>query len=133
MYLSFDIMGKHRLRHNLDPTANQRTGKVGFGKEFNSVINGEEHPAIEGVHSSMNVLGIVSHVPWLLNMMGKIPGAAAAYQEFFAWCGSEIEAKKKVSREPPNDQGHMHQTNHARRPGTQKTTPRTSCLGSSKP
>ncbi|KAK2611662.1 hypothetical protein N8I77_004992 [Diaporthe amygdali] len=78
MYLSFDIMGK-----------------VGFGKEFHGVTKGEEHLAIEGVHSSMNVLGIMSHVPWLLNMMGKIPGAAAAYQEFFAWCGSEIKAKKK--------------------------------------
>lgn len=44
----------------------------------------------------MGVLGIMSHVPWLLNMMGKIPGAAASYQEFFAWCRSEIEAKKKV-------------------------------------
>ncbi|POS73776.1 hypothetical protein DHEL01_v207829 [Diaporthe helianthi] len=77
MYLSFDIMGK-----------------VGFGKEFNGVTNGEEHPAIEGVHSSMEVLGILSHVPWLLNMAGKIPGAAAAYQEFFSWCGSEIESKK---------------------------------------
>lgn len=60
------------------------------------MTKGEEHPAIEGVHSSMIVLGILSHVPWLLNMAGKIPGAAAAYQEFFSWCGSEIEAKKKV-------------------------------------
>lgn len=103
MYLSFDIMGEYRLCQPFDPAPNTTIGKVGFGKEFNSVINGEEHPAIEGVHSSMNVLGIVSHVPWLLNMMGKIPGAAAAYQEFFAWCGSEIEAKKKVSREPPKE------------------------------
>lgn len=44
----------------------------------------------------MNVLGVMCHVPWLLNLMGKIPGAAAAYQEFFSWCGSEIEAQKKV-------------------------------------
>ncbi|KAG8156599.1 hypothetical protein KVR01_013550 [Diaporthe batatas] len=48
--------------------ANLETGKVGFGKEFNGVTKGEEHPAIQGVHSSMEVLGILSHVPWLLNM-----------------------------------------------------------------
>lgn len=101
MYLSFDIMGEQKPCQCIDQTANSMTGKVGFGKEFNSVTNGEEHPAIEGVHSSMNMLGIMSHVPWLLNMMGKIPGAAAAYQEFFAWCGSEIEAKKKVSTPLP--------------------------------
>lgn len=100
MLLSFDIMGK-----------------VGFGKEFNGVEKGEEHPgkqdlfvdfcllfahtkscnlAIAGIHSSMNVLGVMCHVPWLLNLLGRIPGAAAAYQEFFSWCGSEIEAQKKV-------------------------------------
>lgn len=94
-YLSTSWVRKtgHDCLHSL---ANSETGKVGFGKEFNSVTKGEEHPAIEGVHSSMIVLGILSHVPWLLNMAGKIPGAAAAYQEFFSWCGSEIEAKKKV-------------------------------------
>lgn len=107
------------------------TGKVGFGKDFHSVTNGEEHPAIEGVHSSMNILGIMSHVPWLLNMLGKIPGAAAAYQEFFAWCGSEIEAKKKVSYATARRVHQMTATilTDARRTGTQKTTPRTSCHG----
>ncbi|KUI66488.1 Tryprostatin B 6-hydroxylase [Cytospora mali] len=78
MYLSFDIMGK-----------------VGFGKDFYGVTKGEEHPAIEGVHSTMSILGFMSHVPWLLNLMGRIPGAAAAYKDFFNWCSSEIEAKKK--------------------------------------
>jgi hypothetical protein len=78
-FLSFDIMGK-----------------VGFGKDFGGVAKGEEHPAIKGVHDHMNILGIVSHLPWLLNIASRIPGATAGYAPFFNWCASEIIAKQKV-------------------------------------
>lgn len=62
MFLSFDIMGD-----------------VGFGKDFQNLNSGIEHPAIKGVHDHMAVLGVLGHVPWLLNVIGRIPGAAAGY------------------------------------------------------
>ena len=40
MFLSFDIMGE-----------------VGFGKDFQNLNSGIEHPAIKGVHDHMAVLG----------------------------------------------------------------------------
>lgn len=43
----------------------------------------------------MSTVAVLGHVPWLLNMLAKIPGAAAAYSEFLAWCGSELEEKRK--------------------------------------
>lgn len=79
MYLSFDIMGE-----------------VGFGKDFGGLANGTEHPAIKGIHEHMAVLGVLSNVPWLLNLASSIPGATAGYAGFFGWCASEIEAKQKV-------------------------------------
>ena len=80
MFLSFDIMGD-----------------VGFGKDFNSVASGTEHPAIKGIHDHMTVLGVLSNVPWLLNLLACIPGATAGYAGFFSWCANEIKAKQKVS------------------------------------
>ncbi|KAF7596101.1 hypothetical protein BBP40_003363 [Aspergillus hancockii] len=68
IFLSFDIMGE-----------------VGFGKDVNNLTTGVEHPAIKGIHDHMHVLGVLSHVPWLLNMMGRIPGATAGYSGFFKW------------------------------------------------
>ncbi|KAB8073601.1 hypothetical protein BDV29DRAFT_157471 [Aspergillus leporis] len=49
----------------------------------------------EGIHIHMDVLGVPSHVPWLLNLIGRIPGAATGYPGFFKWCADEIESKQK--------------------------------------
>lgn len=72
-------------------------GDVGFGKDFNNLVSGVEHPAIKGVHSHMTMLGIMSTVPWLLNILGSIPGAAAGYSDFFSFCAGQIREKHKVS------------------------------------
>jgi hypothetical protein len=79
MFFSFDVMGE-----------------VGFGKDFNNLVSGVEHPAIKGVHSHMTMLGIMSTVPWLLNILGSIPGAAAGYSDFFSFCAGQIREKHKV-------------------------------------
>lgn len=46
-----------------------------------------------------------NHVPWLLNLLGCVPGATAGYSKFFKWCADEMESKKKTweSEEYPND------------------------------
>lgn len=80
MFLAFDIMGE-----------------VGFSKDFDNLATGKEHPAIKGIHDHMLILGILSNVPWLLNIIGSIPGAAAGYTGFFNWCSSEINEKEKAS------------------------------------
>ncbi|KAF2202071.1 cytochrome P450 67 [Delitschia confertaspora ATCC 74209] len=79
MFFSFDVMGE-----------------VGFSKDFNNLVSGTEHPAIQGVHSHMTMLGILSMVPWLLNLLSSIPGAAAGYSEFFGFCANEIREKHKT-------------------------------------
>lgn len=72
-------------------------GDVGFSKEFGCVANETEHPAIQSIHEHLAVIGIVGHIPWLLYLAARIPGAAAAYSGFFNWCGDEMDAKIKVS------------------------------------
>lgn len=84
MYYTFDIMGE-----------------VGFSKDFDNVASGTENPAIKAIHDHMAVLGVLSNVPWLLNMIGCIPGAAAGYTSFFNWCSNEIKEKQKVENETP--------------------------------
>ncbi|BCS28549.1 cytochrome P450 [Aspergillus puulaauensis] len=76
MFLSFDIMGN-----------------VGFGKEFNNLLTGVEHPGIKAVHDHMAILGTMGHVPWLLNIISHLPGATSAMAEFFKWCEDEVVQK----------------------------------------
>jgi len=79
MFFSFDVMGD-----------------VGFGKDFNNLNSGAEHPAIKSVHDHMKIIGILNAVPWFTNILGSIPGAAAGYNGFFSFCSSQIREKHLV-------------------------------------
>jgi len=81
MFLNFDIMGD-----------------VGFGKDFNNLRTGIKHPAIKGIHDSIAVVGVLSHIPWLLNIVGRIPFATAGYSPFLRWCADKMKHKQKVSK-----------------------------------
>ncbi|KAI4602498.1 hypothetical protein KJ359_009742 [Pestalotiopsis sp. 9143b] len=93
-YLAFDVMGE-----------------VGFGKDFGGVSTGREHPAIRAIKDHMVVLSVVGgHLPWLLNLASRIPGATAGYAPFFRWCASEITAKQKTwtpAQEPTDIISHL--------------------------
>ncbi|KAF1962854.1 cytochrome P450 67 [Byssothecium circinans] len=80
-------------------------GEVGFGKDFGSLTSGQEHPAIKAIHEHIAVLGVFQTVPWLMNLLGSIPGAAASFAEFFGMCEKEMVEKEKTwnSRTDPQD------------------------------
>ncbi|KAI0376530.1 putative benzoate 4-monooxygenase cytochrome P450 [Hypomontagnella monticulosa] len=77
MFLGFDVMGD-----------------IGFGARFDCVSTETEHPAIQAIHEHMTILGIMSHVPWLLNILTRIPGATAGYAPFMDYCSSQVQAKR---------------------------------------
>jgi hypothetical protein len=113
MFFSFDVMGE-----------------IGFGKDFNNLESGVEHSAIKGVHSHMTMLGIMSTVPWLLNVLSSIPGAAAGYSEFFSFCAGQIREKHKVCVPASNvflTLASPNVTSHRR--GTATRSHKTSCPG----
>ncbi|KAJ5713157.1 uncharacterized protein N7483_010338 [Penicillium malachiteum] len=78
MFLSFDIMGV-----------------VGFGKDFNNLKSGVEHPGIKAVRDHMTFIGVFCHVPWVLNLITNIPGATYLMAEFYKWCEDEVVEKNK--------------------------------------
>ncbi|KUI63677.1 Tryprostatin B 6-hydroxylase [Cytospora mali] len=80
-------------------------GEVGFSKDFGNLTTGIEHSAIKPIHAHIKVFGVLSPLPWLMNILGSIPGAASAYNEIFSFCADEIRAKQKVwdSEKYPDD------------------------------
>ncbi|KAI2465220.1 monooxygenase [Annulohypoxylon bovei var. microspora] len=78
MYLAFDIIGE-----------------VGFGKDFGCVETGKNHPAIMAIHSHMSYVGVLAHVPWLLNMFSRIPGASKGFHPFYQYVYNQIKAVRK--------------------------------------
>lgn len=79
MFYSFDVVGE-----------------VGFSKDFGNLTTGVEHSAIKPIHEHIKVFGVLSPIPWLMNVLGSIPGAANIYTEIFDICANEIRAKQKV-------------------------------------
>jgi hypothetical protein len=81
MFFAFDLMGE-----------------IGFGKAFDNMTTGVEHPAIQAIHDHIKILAIMGTVPWLLNILGSIPGAAGAFSEFFGLCAEHMTLKERESR-----------------------------------
>ncbi|KAH6876594.1 cytochrome P450, partial [Thelonectria olida] len=71
-------------------------GEVGFSKDFDMLNSGNKHTAIQGLHESMGAVGVLGTVPWLMSMLGKIPGATGSYSHFMDWCGKELQTKRGI-------------------------------------
>ncbi|KAI1452373.1 monooxygenase [Annulohypoxylon moriforme] len=84
MYLAFDIIGE-----------------LGFGKSFGCVETAQDHPAIMAIHNHMEVVGVVAHVPWLLNILSRLPskGFAPFYQYVYSLL--QLTRKNYVSEKAP--------------------------------
>jgi cytochrome P450 len=78
-YFSFDIMGE-----------------IGLGKDFNSVEEGLTHKVMRGVMDVAVVVSYYGMVPWMLNLMSKLPKAAPeGYMKFFDHCNNQVQAQRE--------------------------------------
>ncbi|EKG18424.1 Cytochrome P450 [Macrophomina phaseolina MS6] len=71
-------------------------GVVGFGKDFGSIRSGKQSPAIDALRSAMRALGVLFPVPWLINILGHIPGAEGGLQPFAQYCRDVVAEKRKA-------------------------------------
>jgi hypothetical protein len=86
MFYSFDVMGE-----------------VGFGRDFDNLSTGKEHPGIKVMHSVIGFLGVLAPVPWLLNVLGSIPGASRTLIDFETIFQKVLAQKEAVSPEGPTE------------------------------
>jgi hypothetical protein len=80
MFYSFDVMGE-----------------LGFGRDFDNLSTGQEHPGIRVMYSVVEFLGVLAPVPWLLNALGSIPGASRTLIDFERICQLVLAQKETVS------------------------------------
>lgn len=71
-------------------------GEVAFGKDFGNLVTGTEHSALRPLHEHIKIYGVLSPVPWLMNIFLSIPRSSSVYTEIFSICENEIRAKQKV-------------------------------------
>lgn len=96
MLFSFDIMGL-----------------IGLGRDFHGIPTGTLHPAIGALREHMRMLGILAHVPWLLNLLALVPGASGAYAPFFSFCAQQVREKRERMLADKNRHASMEKTGMA--------------------
>jgi hypothetical protein len=71
-------------------------GDIAFSHEFHMLQTGVEHPAVDGLHWAMATAGVVTTLPWLMNMLRVIPGATGRFERFASWCTEQLNLKREV-------------------------------------
>ncbi|ROV98453.1 hypothetical protein VPNG_08525 [Cytospora leucostoma] len=69
-------------------------GDIAFSMQFNMLKTGIEHPAVDGLHWAMATAGLVTTLPWLMNMLRVIPGATGKFENFASWCYEQVKLKQ---------------------------------------
>jgi hypothetical protein len=62
---------------------------------LNILSTGVEHPAIQSLHEAMSMAGLVTTLPWLMNMLRVIPGATGVFEKFAGWCYEQLNLKRE--------------------------------------
>ncbi|KAF7596508.1 hypothetical protein BBP40_001380 [Aspergillus hancockii] len=71
-------------------------GDIAFSKDFQMLHTGIEHPAVDGLHWAMATAGVVTTLPWLMNMLRVIPGATGRFERFAGWCYEQLDLKRQT-------------------------------------
>jgi hypothetical protein len=71
-------------------------GDLAFGAPFDMLKSGEKHWALDLLDEGMMPLGVLTPIPWVIPILSRIPGAAAGYKKFLAFCADQVEKRKKV-------------------------------------
>lgn len=71
-------------------------GDLAFGSSFDMLKSGERHWALDLLEEGMKPVGIFTPTPWLIPVLSRIPGTAAGYKKFIAFCAEQVEKRKNV-------------------------------------
>jgi len=79
-YFSFDVMGE-----------------LAFGKSFGRLESGQDSMYMTVFHQLMSLIGMLYSVPWLMQIIERIPSSAG--QEFQDYSTSLVENRRKMKME----------------------------------
>lgn len=69
---------------------------IHYGQSLDMLKNGKDHYAIELSHAGVAVMGPLTPVPWLCQLLMSIPGAQKEWQAYQVWAHEELQSRIKV-------------------------------------
>jgi tryprostatin B 6-hydroxylase len=76
-------------------------GDLSFGRGFDCLTSGREHPAITLLNATMNQVGLF-FPPWLHLILLRIPGVARDWWRFLAFCSERLQARMRMDMQIPD-------------------------------
>ncbi|GFF54479.1 probable endo-1,4-beta-xylanase C [Aspergillus udagawae] len=76
-------------------------GDLSFGRGFDCLTTGREHPAITLLNATMNQVGLF-FPPWLHLILLRIPGVARDWWRFLAFCSERLQARMRMDVQIPD-------------------------------
>lgn len=70
-------------------------GDLAFGKDFGMLSSGEEHFAVNLLHEGMQPFAMLFPT-WFFRTLAAIPGLAAGYWKFVAYCSQQLDDRLNV-------------------------------------
>lgn len=71
-------------------------GELGFGKSFDQVKTAKSHFETDFLREGMEILAIVTPVPWLYHLALSIPGLTRGWQALLSWSARQAKQKTHV-------------------------------------
>ncbi|KAL8793721.1 MAG: hypothetical protein Q9195_003662 [Heterodermia aff. obscurata] len=88
---------------------------IHYGQSLDMLKNGKDHYAIELSHAGVAVMGPLTPVPWLCQLLMSIPGAQKEWQAYQVWAHEELQSR--IKRKPEHIDSVSHPLNAAQEQG----------------
>lgn len=72
-------------------------GLIAFSKDYKQLDNSAEHHAIAAMHAQMDMTALVTPIPWIMYVLGCIPGMKTPLDLFTDYCASQMNERRAVS------------------------------------
>ena len=79
-------------------------GDVAFSTSLGQMESGQEHPAAKLITAMMKFLLYGQNIPWLTNVVSRLPGSISALVPMLDFSESALRAREKVVTVPEENE-----------------------------
>jgi len=69
---------------------------LAFNRSSNMLVEGKEDYALQTIRRDMYYLALVTHIPWLMTLLKRIPLLNANYLKFWDWIQHHLDQRIQV-------------------------------------
>ena len=77
-------------------------GDVVSGQSFDMIANNKMHSSVAIMRSGVNLVGMLTLVPWAVRVLASIPGVTRDWQRFEIWAEEQVRKRAMAGTKDPD-------------------------------